>query len=176
MQVHADIRLDGPNGPETAPTARATAELLAKAVAHAAARFPVTVAGSSGREPAIRRGPTDRWATDRPRSRVRGGRAGAVHGICWIWSGREVSDGAERPECPVGALGRTHRRRPLASCDCRMRPRARISRLKRSLRRSACRAQQNCRRNWAHAPKSELAASVTVSSSGTRVPESAVRS
>jgi hypothetical protein len=29
-----------------------------------------------------------------------------------------------------------------------------------------------CRRNWAHAPKSVLAALVTVSSSGTRVPES----
>jgi hypothetical protein len=39
--------LGGPNGPETAPTAWETAELLAEAVGRAAARVSVTVAGSS---------------------------------------------------------------------------------------------------------------------------------
>ena len=32
------------------------------------------------------------------------------------------SDRANRPECPVGALVRAHRRRPLVSHNCRMRP------------------------------------------------------
>jgi hypothetical protein len=35
--------------------------------------------------------------------------------------GREESDQADRPESPVGALVRAHRRRPLVSRDCRMR-------------------------------------------------------
>ena len=43
------------------------------------------------------------------------------------WSGREESNRANRPECPIGALVRAHRRRPLDSCDCRMRPHARTA-------------------------------------------------
>ena len=43
------------------------------------------------------------------------------------WSGREESNRANRPECPIGALVRAHRRRPLDSCDCRMRPPARTT-------------------------------------------------
>jgi hypothetical protein len=50
VHLHAVVRLDGPDGPETAPTAWATAELGAEAVGRAAARVSVTVAGSSGRE------------------------------------------------------------------------------------------------------------------------------
>jgi hypothetical protein len=56
VHVHAVVRLDGPDGPETAPTAWATAQLLAEAVAHAAARVSVTVEGSSGRELVVRWG------------------------------------------------------------------------------------------------------------------------
>jgi len=54
VHVHAVVRLDGPDGPETAPTAWAAAELLAEAVGRAAARASVTVEGSSGREPVVR--------------------------------------------------------------------------------------------------------------------------
>jgi hypothetical protein len=50
VHVHAAIRLDGPDGPDTAPTAWATAELLAEAVVRAAARVSVTVSGPDGRE------------------------------------------------------------------------------------------------------------------------------
>jgi len=56
VHVHAVIRLDGHDGPETAPTAWATAQLLAEAVARAAARVSVTVEGSSGRELVVRWG------------------------------------------------------------------------------------------------------------------------
>ena len=56
MHVHAVVRFDGPDGPETAPTARATAQRLAEAVGRAAARVSVTVEGSSGRELVVRLG------------------------------------------------------------------------------------------------------------------------
>jgi hypothetical protein len=56
VHVHTVVRLDGPDGPETAPTAWATAELLAEAVGRAAARVSVTVEGSSGRELVVRWG------------------------------------------------------------------------------------------------------------------------
>jgi hypothetical protein len=56
LHVHAVIRLDGPDGPETAPTAGATAQRLAEAVARTAARVSVTVEGSSGRELVVRWG------------------------------------------------------------------------------------------------------------------------
>jgi hypothetical protein len=56
VHVHAVIRLDGPDGPETAPTAWATVQRLAEAVARAAARVSVTVEGSSGRELVVRWG------------------------------------------------------------------------------------------------------------------------
>ena len=56
VHVHAVIRLDGPDGPETAPTAWATAQRLAEAVGRAAARVSVTVEGSSGRELIVRWG------------------------------------------------------------------------------------------------------------------------
>jgi hypothetical protein len=56
VHVHAVVRLDGPDGPETAPTAWATAQLLAEAVGRAAARVSVTVQGSSGRELVVRWG------------------------------------------------------------------------------------------------------------------------
>jgi hypothetical protein len=56
VHVHAVIRLDGPDGPETAPTAWATAQRLAEAVGRAAARVSVTVEGPSGRELVVRWG------------------------------------------------------------------------------------------------------------------------
>ncbi len=56
VHVHAVIRLDGPDGPDTAPTGGATAELLAGAVARTAARVAVTVAGPGGEEMEIRWG------------------------------------------------------------------------------------------------------------------------
>ncbi len=56
VHVHAVIRLDGPDGPGTAPTGGATAERLAGAVARTAARVAVTVAGPGGREVMIRWG------------------------------------------------------------------------------------------------------------------------
>jgi hypothetical protein len=56
VHVHAVIRLDGPDGPETAPTAWATAEVLAEAVGRAAARVSVPVEGSSGRDVVVRWG------------------------------------------------------------------------------------------------------------------------
>ncbi len=56
VHVHTVIRLDGPDGPETAPTAWATAQRLAEAVGRAAARVSVTVQGSSGRELIVRWG------------------------------------------------------------------------------------------------------------------------
>jgi hypothetical protein len=56
VHVHAVIRLDGPDGPATAPTGGATAERLAGAVARTAARVAVTVAGPGGREVMIRWG------------------------------------------------------------------------------------------------------------------------
>src|ERR1035437_1956842 len=90
--IHAVVRLGGPHDPETAPTAWATAELLAEAVGRAAARVSVTVEGPSGLRRGRSVGRADRWATDSPRSLDRGGRANRVHGICWIWSGREELD------------------------------------------------------------------------------------
>jgi len=45
VHVHAIIRLDGPDGPDTAPAGGATAQRLAEAVARTAARVAVTVAG-----------------------------------------------------------------------------------------------------------------------------------
>ncbi len=56
VHVHAVIRLDGPDGPDTAPTGGATAERLAGAVARTAARVAVTVAGPGGEEEMIRWG------------------------------------------------------------------------------------------------------------------------
>jgi hypothetical protein len=56
VHVHAVIRLDGPDGPETAPTAGATAQRLAEAVARAAARVSVTVDRPDGRELVVRWG------------------------------------------------------------------------------------------------------------------------
>ena len=56
VHVHAVIRLDGPDGPDTAPAGGATAQRLAEAVARTAARVAVTVAGTDGRELVIRWG------------------------------------------------------------------------------------------------------------------------
>ena len=56
VHVHAVIRLDGPDGPDTAPAGGATAQRLAEAVARTAARVAVTVAGPGGRELVIRWG------------------------------------------------------------------------------------------------------------------------
>ena len=56
VHVHAVIRLDGPDGPDTAPAGGATAQRLAEAVARTAARVAVTVAGPGGRELMIRWG------------------------------------------------------------------------------------------------------------------------
>jgi hypothetical protein len=67
------IRLDGPDGPETAPTAWATAQRLAEAVGRAAARVSVTVQGSSGRELVVR------WGQHFERLKVSGFRALKVH-------------------------------------------------------------------------------------------------
>jgi hypothetical protein len=50
VHVHAVIRLDGPDGPDTAPAGGATAQRLAEAVARTAARVSVTVEGPDGRE------------------------------------------------------------------------------------------------------------------------------
>ncbi len=56
VHVHAVIRLDGPEGPDTAPAGGATAQRLAEAVARTAARVAVTVAGPDGRELIVRWG------------------------------------------------------------------------------------------------------------------------
>lgn len=56
VHVHAVIRLDGPDGPDTAPGGGATAQRLAEAVARTAARVAVTVEGPDGRELMIRWG------------------------------------------------------------------------------------------------------------------------
>ena len=56
VHVHAVIRLDGPDGPDTAPAGGATAQRLAEAVARTAARVAVTVAGPVGRELIVRWG------------------------------------------------------------------------------------------------------------------------
>ena len=56
VHVHSVIRLDGPDGPDTAPAGGATAQRLAEAVARTAARVAVTVAGPGGRELLIRWG------------------------------------------------------------------------------------------------------------------------
>jgi hypothetical protein len=56
VHVHAVIRLDGPDGPDTAPAGGATAQRLAEAVARTAARVAITVAGPDGRELIIRWG------------------------------------------------------------------------------------------------------------------------
>jgi hypothetical protein len=56
VHIHAAIRLDGPDGPDTAPAGGATAQRLAEAVARTAARVAVTVAGPGGRELVIRWG------------------------------------------------------------------------------------------------------------------------
>jgi hypothetical protein len=56
VHVHAVIRLDGPDGPDTAPAGGATAQRLAEAVARTAARVAVTVEGPGGRELMIRWG------------------------------------------------------------------------------------------------------------------------
>ena len=56
VHVHAVIRLDGPDGPDTAPGGGATAQRLAEAVARTAARVAVTVAGPDGRELIVRWG------------------------------------------------------------------------------------------------------------------------
>jgi hypothetical protein len=70
VHVHAVIRLDGPDGPDTAPAGGATAQRLAEAVARTAARVAVTVEGPDGRELVIRWGmqvdvrPVERTTTD----------------------------------------------------------------------------------------------------------------
>ena len=48
-------------------------------------------------------------------------------GRCYIpeWSGREESSRTSRPECPISALVRGHRRGALVLQDRRMRPRTR---------------------------------------------------
>ena len=56
VHIHAVMRLDGPDGPDTAPAGGATAQRLAEAVARTAARVAVTVAGPDGRELVIRWG------------------------------------------------------------------------------------------------------------------------
>jgi hypothetical protein len=56
VHVHAVIRLDGPDGPDTAPRGGATAQRLAEAVARTAARVAVTVEGPDGRELVVRWG------------------------------------------------------------------------------------------------------------------------
>jgi hypothetical protein len=56
VHVHAVMRLDGPDGPDTAPAGGATAQRLAEAVARTAARVAVTVEGPDGRELVIRWG------------------------------------------------------------------------------------------------------------------------
>ncbi|MFI5258566.1 MAG: replication initiator [Candidatus Limnocylindrales bacterium] len=56
VHVHAVIRLDGPDGPDTAPAGGATAQRLAEAVARTAARVAVTVEGPGGRELTVRWG------------------------------------------------------------------------------------------------------------------------
>jgi hypothetical protein len=56
VHIHAVIRLDGPDGPDTAPAGGATAQRLAEAVARTAARVAVTVAGPGGEEMEIRWG------------------------------------------------------------------------------------------------------------------------
>jgi hypothetical protein len=56
VHVHAVIRLDGPDGPDTAPACGATAQRLVEAVARTAARVAVTVAGPGGRQVMIRWG------------------------------------------------------------------------------------------------------------------------
>jgi hypothetical protein len=56
VHVHAVIRLDGPDGPDTAPAGGATAQRLAEAVARTAARVAVTVDGPDGRELVVRWG------------------------------------------------------------------------------------------------------------------------
>jgi hypothetical protein len=56
VHVHAVIRLDGPDGPDTAPAGGATAQRLAEAVARTAARVAVTVEGPDGRELVVRWG------------------------------------------------------------------------------------------------------------------------
>jgi hypothetical protein len=56
VHVHAVIRLDGPDGPDTAPAGGVTAQRLAEAVARTAARVAVTVAGPDGRELVVRWG------------------------------------------------------------------------------------------------------------------------
>jgi len=56
VHIHAVIRLDGPDGPDTAPAGGATAQRLAEAVARTAARVAVTVAGPDGRELIVRWG------------------------------------------------------------------------------------------------------------------------
>jgi hypothetical protein len=56
VHVHAVIRLDGPDGPDTAPAGGATAQRLAEAVARTVARVAVTVAGPDGRELIVRWG------------------------------------------------------------------------------------------------------------------------
>jgi hypothetical protein len=56
VHVHAVIRLDGPDGPDTAPAGGATAQRLAEAVARTAARVAVTVVGPDGRELMVRWG------------------------------------------------------------------------------------------------------------------------
>ena len=70
VHVHAVIRLDGPDGPDTAPAGGATAQRLAEAVARTAARVAVTVEGPDGRELIVRWGsqvdvrPVPRTTTD----------------------------------------------------------------------------------------------------------------
>ena len=76
VHVHAVIRLDGPDGPDTAPAGGATAQRLAEAVARTAARVAVTVEGPGGRELVIR------WGSqiDADRSDADRGRVATAHG------------------------------------------------------------------------------------------------
>jgi hypothetical protein len=78
VHVHAVIRLDGPDGPDTAPAGGTTAQRLAEAVARTAARVAVTVEGPGGRELIIR------WGSQidtRPITRDRDGGDGQGAGV-----------------------------------------------------------------------------------------------
>ena len=76
VHIHAVIRLDGPDGPDTAPAGGATAQRLAEAVARTAARVAVTVAGPGGRELIIR------WGSQMDTRLIKAdGDAGDGHGV-----------------------------------------------------------------------------------------------
>ena len=94
VHVHAVIRLDGPDGPDTAPAGGATAQRLAEAVARTAARVAVTVAGPGGRELMIRWGEPDRHETDHCAARDAGdGHGAGVAGYLAKYATKDASSG-----------------------------------------------------------------------------------